>query len=236
MEASHFFLINLDPRSAGAQALALLLATILGGMIGYEREMRGQPAGLRTHIIVCVGAALITIVSQAFGNGEAGMLLDNPARIAANVVVGVGFLGAGAIVREGVSVHGLTTAASIWTVAAIGMTVGTSPRMGEIGVLSTFIVLGTLTILNTVEDKLGWKHSYRNLTVVVKDQVKGAAEILETLSELNITVSSMSRRASESYHGAMDLSFHVEMPENKKKFQLMQKLASEDYIIAYKIV
>src|SRR5437016_3959967 len=111
--------------SLETQAVALLLAVLLGGVIGLERQWRGHPAGLRTHILVCVGATLITLLSIQFGRGLNGGQPDVPGRIAANVVVGIGFLGAGAIIREGDTVHGLTTAASIWTTAAIGMAVGT---------------------------------------------------------------------------------------------------------------
>lgn len=99
--------------------LRLLLAVALGGVIGYQRERAGKPAGLRTHILICVGAALFTLASiYGFTDSDA-------ARVAAGVVAGVGFLGAGAILhRGGGIVEGLTTAATIWAVAAIGLTVG----------------------------------------------------------------------------------------------------------------
>jgi len=100
--------------------LRLLLATALGAIIGYQRERAGKPAGLRTHVLICLGAALFTIASlYAFGAGA------DPARIAAGIVAGIGFLGAGAIIRrdEGL-VAGLTTAATIWAVAGIGLAVG----------------------------------------------------------------------------------------------------------------
>ena len=100
--------------------LRLLLAAGLGAAIGYQREKAGKPAGLRTHILVCIGAALFTIASiYGFGMGA------DPARIAAGIVVGIGFLGAGAIMRRGEGiVEGLTTAATIWAVAAIGLAAG----------------------------------------------------------------------------------------------------------------
>ncbi len=100
--------------------LRLLLAAGLGAAIGYQREKAGKPAGLRTHILICIGAALFTIASS-YGFG----VLADPSRIAAGVVVGVGFLGAGAIIRRGEGiVEGLTTAATIWAVAAIGLAAG----------------------------------------------------------------------------------------------------------------
>ena len=100
--------------------LRLLMATALGAVIGYQRERAAKPAGLRTHVLICVGAALFTIASL-YGFGD----VADPARIAAGIVAGIGFLGAGAIIRrdEGL-VAGLTTAATIWAVAAIGLAVG----------------------------------------------------------------------------------------------------------------
>jgi putative Mg2+ transporter-C (MgtC) family protein len=106
----------------------LALAAALGGAIGFERELRDREAGFRTHMLVCIGSALFTIVS-AYGfrefltSGDQVVRAD-PTRIAAQIVTGIGFLGAGAIIREGISVRGLTTAASLWIVAAIGMAVG----------------------------------------------------------------------------------------------------------------
>ncbi|HEY2372834.1 MAG TPA: MgtC/SapB family protein [Gaiellaceae bacterium] len=108
--------------------LRLALAAALGGAIGAEREYRERHAGLRTHLVVCVGSALFTLVS-AYGFRDfflaSGVLVrTDPTRIAAQIVSGIGFLGAGAIIRQGLSVRGLTTAATLWLVAAIGMAVG----------------------------------------------------------------------------------------------------------------
>src|SRR5262252_11255075 len=100
----------------------LCLAGLLGGLVGLEREVHSQPAGLRTHMIVALGSCLIMLVSIQMGAMNPGR--GDPARIAAQVVAGVGFLGAGAIMRSGLSVRGLTTAACLWTVAAIGLAVG----------------------------------------------------------------------------------------------------------------
>lgn len=100
--------------------LRLLLATALGAVIGYQRERADKPAGLRTHVLICVGSALFTVVS-AYGFID----VADPTRIAAGIVTGIGFLGAGAIIRrEGELVTGLTTAATIWVVAAIGLAAG----------------------------------------------------------------------------------------------------------------
>jgi len=99
--------------------LRLLIATVLGALVGYERERAGKPAGVRTHGMVCLGATLFAVVSlHGFGG------VGDPGRVAAQVVTGIGFLGAGAILHQRGSVHGLTTAASLWVTAAIGLAVG----------------------------------------------------------------------------------------------------------------
>src|SRR4051794_35734840 len=102
------------------ELLRLSVAALLGGAIGMERELRERGAGLRTHLVVCVGSALFTLVSAY---GFTGFRVD-PTRISAQIVSGIGFLGAGAIIRQGLSFRGLTTAATLWLVAAIGMASG----------------------------------------------------------------------------------------------------------------
>ena len=126
--------------------LRVVLAGVLGGAIGVEREIREREAGLRTHLLVAVGAALFTLVS-AYGwhdfnfSTESGVTYD-PTRIAAQIVTGIGFLGAGAIIRQGLSVRGLTTAASLWVVAAIGIAAGAGYYTGA--VITTIVVLVSL--------------------------------------------------------------------------------------------
>ncbi len=128
--------------------LRLLLAVALGGVVGVERESVDKPAGFRTHILVCVGAALFALVSRDgfFGTGA------DPARVASNIVVGIGFLGAGTIWRTGVGVQGLTTAASLWSVAAIGTASGIGYYHGAVG--ATAVVIGVLTLMKGVERRL----------------------------------------------------------------------------------
>ncbi|HYZ10540.1 MAG TPA: MgtC/SapB family protein [Actinomycetota bacterium] len=108
-------------------ALRLLGAALVGALIGFERELRDQPAGFRTHILVALGSCVFTVISAyGFGAlaGERGYVRVDPSRIAAQIVTGIGFLGAGVIFRQGLTVRGLTTAASLWVTAALGMAVG----------------------------------------------------------------------------------------------------------------
>jgi putative Mg2+ transporter-C (MgtC) family protein len=136
--------------------LRLVLAGILGGAIGTEREIREREAGLRTHMLVAIGAALFTIVS-AYGwsdfnfSQRSGVTYD-PTRIAAQIVTGIGFLGAGAIIRHGLSVRGLTTAASLWVVAAIGIAAGAGYYSAA--VVTTIVVLVSLWPLRILAHRI----------------------------------------------------------------------------------
>ncbi len=125
----------------------LLLAALLGGMIGAERELAGQPAGLRTHMLLTIGACLFTIVS-AYGFGRT----TDPSRLAAQIVTGIGFLGGGAILRQGLTIKGLTTAASIWAGTALGVTVGIGRYVLAFGAAA--IVLATLVGLRSVRNMI----------------------------------------------------------------------------------
>jgi len=129
----------------------LTLAAVLGGAIGFERELREREAGLRTHLLVCLGSALFTIISaygfHEFLVGDEQVIRADPTRIAAQIVTGIGFLGAGAIIRQGLSVRGLTTAATLWVAAAIGMAAGAGYYPGAVlGTVITLVALWPLRI------------------------------------------------------------------------------------------
>lgn len=135
-------------------ASRLFLAAALGGVIGFERQKHNKRiAGLRTHILVTVGSALIMLVSIYIFEVYAGKAPVDPARIAAGVVTGIGFLGAGTIIRSGENVQGLTTAASLWTVSGIGLAVGCGFYIA--GCTASIIALATLYLLRKIpiEDK-----------------------------------------------------------------------------------
>jgi putative Mg2+ transporter-C (MgtC) family protein len=138
-----------------ALALRLIGAAFLGAVIGLEREVHEHPAGMRTHLLVSVGAAGFTLLSiGAFSAGG-----GDPARVAAQIVTGVGFLGAGAILKEGATVRGLTTAASLWAVAAVGMAIGAGAWM--IGVALTAIVVLSLWPLRLATDRFVGRDEHR---------------------------------------------------------------------------
>lgn len=127
--------------------LKLGLAVVLGGAIGWERERHGRPAGIRTHMLIILGVTLICEVSKGFGD-------PSPARVAAGVITGIGFLGAGTILRIGPDVKGLTTAASIWAVSAIGMAVSVGGAFFYVAIASTVLSLITLSMLDRIEKRL----------------------------------------------------------------------------------
>ena len=136
--------------------LRVVLAGVFGGAIGAEREIREREAGLRTHMLVSIGAALFTLVSaygfSDFRFSQASGITYDPTRIAAQVVTGIGFLGAGAIIRQGLSVRGLTTAASLWVVAAIGIATGAGYYSAA--VITTVVVLVSLWPLRIIAFRL----------------------------------------------------------------------------------
>lgn len=143
----------------GRILLPLLAAALAGGAVGLERESTNQPAGLRTHVLVCVGAALIMQVSLNMSG--------DPGRIAAQVVSGIGFLGAGTILREGANIRGLTTAASLWVVSGMGLAVGAGLYLETF--FAVVIVLLTLKSLSTVERRFITRAGNVTLTVHVTD-------------------------------------------------------------------
>ena len=147
-------------------AIRLILAFLLGGLIGLERELHGRAAGLRTHILVCLGSSLIMLTSMHLFHLYRGIATVDPARIAAGVITGIGFLGAGAIIRSRASVSGLTTAASLWAVAGIGLATGSGFYLGAY--LTTAMVVFTLFVLTKLEKALA-KKSQKHKTGEVKD-------------------------------------------------------------------
>lgn len=165
----------------------ITIAMLLGGLIGWERERHGRPAGFRTHILVCVGSALFMLVSEQIFTkyqelDSSSVARIDPARIAAGIVAGIGFLGAGTIMKHKTTVRGLTTASCLWVAAGIGMAVGTGYLM--LAIFTTIIAMIVLLFLAVLERKLP-THNYRMLKIWVKDEdfkVRHIEEIIEKYS------------------------------------------------------
>lgn len=181
----------MGPELDSAEAVArILLVMVLAGAVGIERELREQEAGLRTHMLVGVGAALFVIAGNfawedlAFGN-QAGIVLD-PSRVVAYVVTGVGFLGAGAILKHGASIRGLTTAASLWVVAAIGVVGGA----GEYGlaVFATAVVLLSLWPVKQIARLLGLRRGGSKRLVVLLERDSSIGAVFDLVDESGLEV------------------------------------------------
>lgn len=165
-------------------ALRLGLALLLGGAIGVEREIRNQPAGFRTHAILSVGSSLIMIVSVlgAWKYGLKSTAPADPMRIAAQIVSGIGFLGAGAIMRIGASVKGLTTAASLWATAGIGMACGGG--FYKEAVMATVLILASLFLLGKLEKAVLFTKPKRALFIEAMDKPALMGHVEEVLDSL----------------------------------------------------
>ena len=179
-------------------AVRLLATAVLCGLIGLERETRDQSAGFRTHILLGLGAALFTLVSAygfprftgaALESGGRGVQFD-PTRIAAQVVTGVGFLGAGAIIRRGVDVRGLTTAASLWTAAAIGLACGAGYYFGAAA--TTVVALAALYLLRGVRVYVvsRFRTAFVVLSVRFTDAGSDAPRVIEFLQSRDVRIRS----------------------------------------------
>jgi putative Mg2+ transporter-C (MgtC) family protein len=162
---------------------------VLGAAIGYERERSGHPAGLRTHLLVSLASATFMLVSSQFvyfqSYGKDDLIAVDTSRIAASVVSGVGFLGAGAILRNGISIQGLTTAASLWLVSAVGLAAGAGMYLvaGSAALASLF----GLTILRQIEG-IRWHLCQRQVEITAQNASLSRSVVFEELRKLGITV------------------------------------------------
>lgn len=174
------------PLSYFELTIRLVLSIFLGGLIGLERETVNRPAGFRTHILVCLGSTVIMLVSLFIFNEFSGQTNIDPGRIPAQVISGIGFLGAGTIIIEGADVKGLTTAASLWTVAAIGLAVGVGFYYGAI--LATFLILLTLITFNRLDAAILRKRQLQPLKLIVEDLPGQLGKIGSVLGEMDISI------------------------------------------------
>lgn len=142
--------------SSGELTIRILIAAALGGFIGLERELRDQPAGLRTHMLVAIGAGLFTLVGaygfESLSTGAPSAVRADVTRVASQIVVGIGFLGGGTILRHGATVRGLTTAASLWVTAAVGLAVGIG--MYQIATVTAVVTVVAMAFLKPLEKRM----------------------------------------------------------------------------------
>src|SRR5262245_50659299 len=193
----------------------LLLATLLGGIIGVEREIRDKPAGLRTNILICVGSTLFMTISTQV----AASVGSDPTRIAAQIITGIGFLGAGAVLHSHGFVVGLTTAATIWVVAGVGMALGSGMYM--VAIFATALSLATLWFLGFIEDKIQYRRSY-SYALVVTDLNRALASINKVLHESSASAASFSfKREMDHYHVGFNL-----LASRETNLKIIQQLSA----------
>jgi putative Mg2+ transporter-C (MgtC) family protein len=214
--------------------LRLLLAMALGGAIGLERERSNRAAGLRTHILVCLGSTLIMMLSiYGFSDfvNEANIRID-PARLAASVITGIGFLGAGTILFTGKSITGLTTAASVWVVAALGLSVGAGFHFAAI--TTTILILMTLIFFNKIEQRYIKGNKLHLVTIHVVDSPGLLDIISKLLTEEGFTIkklivneySKVPYGELQSQQTILELSIHVLSKKSLDSMDLVSKVRS----------
>lgn len=189
-------------------ALRLFLACIFGGVVGFERERNDSPAGFRTHILVCLGSALVMVLSM-YGFNDFNSINKDPARLAAQVVSGIGFLGAGTILRDKTSIKGLTTAASLWVVAAIGLAAGAGFYF------SAFLV--TALVFITLERSVEY-FLFRNsqtLSVVAVNGTCKVKEINRLLESRGIISQNISMTLLKEEHNRTTIEYKLRTPFRK---------------------
>lgn len=189
-------------------AAHLAAALVAGGVIGVERSFHGRPAGFRTHALVCMASSLLMLVTLYQWQWLPGVPLDtvrtDPTRMAQGIMTGIGFLGAGVIFKEGVSVRGLTTAASIWTTAAIGILLGVG--FYAPAALATVLTIGTLSFFRWIEAKLPSHYYAHHLIRFDRNDVMPEPELRAFLAQQGFTIANMSYRVTDDL-----LSFEYRM-------------------------
>jgi putative Mg2+ transporter-C (MgtC) family protein len=200
----------------------LILSAILSGVVGFEREFHGRAAGFRTHILLCVGSTLIMLTSIHIFDVYSGMVPIDPARLAAGVVTGIGFMGAGTIMRYKASVRGLTTATSLWVVAGIGLAVGSGLYFGAIA--TTLIAVVTLMLFARLEHVMIRKNWYKTIIIETKDGLEQLKKIRGTLSEYGSEINDLEAdRSKDGTH--MILKFDIKLTTNLHSAQLIESIA-----------
>ena len=203
----------------------LILAAVLSGAIGFEREFHGRAAGFRTHILLCIGSCLTMLTSMHIFDIYYTRVPCDPARIAAGVITGIGFLGAGAIMHYRSSVRGLTTAASLWVVAGLGLAVGSGLYFGAI--VTTILTIVALMIFSKIEHVMIRKDWYKTLVIEMKDGADQLKKVRELLAEYKCEITDFEADRSED---ALNVIFKVgvKLQESKYINLLVQEMARQD--------
>ena len=208
--------------------LRILLATLLCGMIGFERELKKHSAGFRTHILVGVGACLMMLLSiygfESYITQYETIRFD-PARIPSYVISGIGFLGAGTIIVHGMTIRGLTTAASIWTVAGIGLVVGAG--MYPLAILATLVVLISLIVLNSWEKVFTKKKEDALIQFEIKKEGK-LQDILNLFENYSVSINRLEIEKNED--GERKAYVEIESDKQTVTHQILDELNELEHV------
>lgn len=212
----------------------LILAGILGGIVGFEREYKSRPAGLRTNMLVCVGAALVQITSINYAKNN-GIIID-PMRLGAQVISGIGFLGAGTIIKEGVNIKGLTTAASLWVVACIGLATGSGLYFEA--VVATIIILISLKTFMRLEKKIVRERKQFIIEVSAKNNPGTLGVIGNALGTLDIQIQNVEMNLVNEFSVHIELLLKLSRPMKEEEIigVLMNKPGIESIKIPDKML
>jgi len=212
----------------------LLIGAIIGGTIGFEREVHGRAAGFRTQLIVCLAGVLIMILSENYYYHlkivDPTLRID-PARIAAGALIGIGFLGAGVIVKSGFAIRGLTTAASIWIVSAIGLAIGAGLYFE--GILTALITIIALVVLRKVEKKIHIQ-IYKTITISTRIAENIEEAVTSVLSEHGINIHSIDYEKNHTT-GELIYNFYVSTKHKHMIKEIYLKLSSLEFVKTIKI-
>ncbi len=200
----------------------LVLAGILGGLIGLERESLSRPAGLRTYTLVSIGSALAMIVSIDIYLQYYHTVNADPGRIAAQVISGIGFLGAGTIMREGASVQGLTTAAGLWVVACIGLAVGSGLYVPAIA--TTILILFVLIYFIKFEARFTGSREFKGIVLLVEDKPGQVGAIGSILGDLCVLIKNIQMTQVEGNY--LEIELLLQIPSNLSVDQVMEELST----------
>lgn len=201
----------------------LTLACILGGLIGLERESLNRPAGLRTYTLVCVGSTLAMIVSLDMYYQYYQTVNADPGRIAAQVVSGIGFLGAGTIMREGATVRGLTTAAGLWVVACIGLSVGAGLYIPAI--VTTALILFILIYFIRFEQRFTGMREYKGLVMIVEDRPGQVGVIGSIMGDLGVSIKNIQLNSMENEQD-LEIELLLQFPPGITVGQVIEELST----------
>lgn len=215
------------PLSLSEMVLRLALACMLGGIVGWQREVVHKPAGFRTHVLVCIGSTVTMLTSVFIYNHVLRNIpqlpsLPDPARLSAQVISGIGFLGAGTIIKEGVNVKGLTTAASLWAVACIGLAIGIGYY--SVALIATAFVVIVLIVFNRLENSKAFAGKrILELTVVTADKPGQLGTITQAFGDMGISIRNI-KLGRYDEDSKVTLFFQLQIPASITKQDVFNRL------------